>query len=239
MSRIIAVVPCRAGSERVPQKNTRPFAGIEGGLLELKLRQLRTVDDLDVIVPTNDPAVVEICKRHPGAVCHKDLPAEAFTSTDALIEALPAALPGARDDDVILWTHCTSPFFGTVEYQRAIETYRKHVGLGDWHDSLMTVERQHEFLWHGVDHLRRPLNYTKRDRRHWPRTQDIQPVWRVDGACFMAPVRVYRRYKDRIGPNPYFLETNKWEGFDIDWPDDFERAEQVMLSFMQQPSDPQ
>jgi CMP-N-acetylneuraminic acid synthetase len=30
-------LPCRSGSERVPEKNTKPFAEVEGGLLTIKL----------------------------------------------------------------------------------------------------------------------------------------------------------------------------------------------------------
>jgi CMP-N-acetylneuraminic acid synthetase len=57
---IIGFVPCRAGSERVLNKNTHPFADFEGGLLELKLRQLAQVPELcRIIVSTNDPAVLE------------------------------------------------------------------------------------------------------------------------------------------------------------------------------------
>ena len=33
-------LPTRKGSERVKNKNTRPFAGIQGGLMENKIRQL-------------------------------------------------------------------------------------------------------------------------------------------------------------------------------------------------------
>lgn len=43
---IIAFIPARAGSERVTYKNTRPFAGFEGGLLELKLNQLARVPEV-------------------------------------------------------------------------------------------------------------------------------------------------------------------------------------------------
>lgn len=61
---IVAVVPCRAGSERVKGKNTRPFAGFENGLLELKLKQLSNVEDLDeIIVSTNDPIVSDIATQ--------------------------------------------------------------------------------------------------------------------------------------------------------------------------------
>ena len=37
---VVVFLPCRAGSTRVPEKNTRPFAGHGGGLLGVKLDQL-------------------------------------------------------------------------------------------------------------------------------------------------------------------------------------------------------
>ena len=36
-------LPCRLGSERIPQKNTKDFAGIKGGLLKVKLNTLLPV----------------------------------------------------------------------------------------------------------------------------------------------------------------------------------------------------
>lgn len=38
--RIAFFLPTRKGSERVKNKNTKPFAGIEGGLMENKIKQL-------------------------------------------------------------------------------------------------------------------------------------------------------------------------------------------------------
>ena len=40
---ITAFIPCRAGSERIAKKNTKLFAGKEGGLLAIKLEQLLKV----------------------------------------------------------------------------------------------------------------------------------------------------------------------------------------------------
>ena len=37
---INAFLPMRAGSERVPKKNTKTFSGIQGGLCRIKLEQL-------------------------------------------------------------------------------------------------------------------------------------------------------------------------------------------------------
>ena len=53
----------RAGSERVPEKNTKSFAGVEGGLCSIKLKQLLDSHLIEkIFVSTNDPEVVNISK---------------------------------------------------------------------------------------------------------------------------------------------------------------------------------
>ena len=49
---VIAMVPVRAGSTRVPNKNIRPFA--DTSLLELKLRLLKNVQGISEIVVSTD-----------------------------------------------------------------------------------------------------------------------------------------------------------------------------------------
>ena len=57
---IVVFLPCRAGSERVPHKNTRPFAGEENGLLGIKLMQLESVQSVaSIILDSNDEVVLE------------------------------------------------------------------------------------------------------------------------------------------------------------------------------------
>ena len=64
MSEIVNVfLPMRAGSERIPKKNTKSFAGIDGGLCSIKLKQLiKSKLITNIIVSTNDPEVVDISK---------------------------------------------------------------------------------------------------------------------------------------------------------------------------------
>ena len=54
-------LPMRAGSERIPKKNTKTFAGIDGGLCSIKINQLLESNLIkDIIVSTNDPEVINI-----------------------------------------------------------------------------------------------------------------------------------------------------------------------------------
>ena len=46
-------LPARSGSERVANKNTRPFAGIPGGLMQNKMQQLVRSGNIDEIYDRN------------------------------------------------------------------------------------------------------------------------------------------------------------------------------------------
>ena len=58
---IVAFLPCRAGSQRVPHKNTRRFGDHEDGLVGIKLEQLVACESIDeIVLSTNDEAVLAI-----------------------------------------------------------------------------------------------------------------------------------------------------------------------------------
>ena len=63
MDDIAFFLPVRAGSQRVKNKNTKEFAGISGGLLANKLRQLREMTSArEVILSTNDDDAIRIAE---------------------------------------------------------------------------------------------------------------------------------------------------------------------------------
>jgi N-acylneuraminate cytidylyltransferase len=55
-------LPMRAGSERISNKNTKSFSGIDGGLCLIKLKQLLQCKLINsIIVSTDDIKVMDIC----------------------------------------------------------------------------------------------------------------------------------------------------------------------------------
>ena len=62
MVKITAVIPIRSGSQRVKDKNLRPFANTT--LMENKINSLLQVPELDsIIVNTNWEEAIEIVKK--------------------------------------------------------------------------------------------------------------------------------------------------------------------------------
>ena len=219
MSKIVAFLPMRKGSQRVKNKNIRNFAGIEGGLTFIKISQLLKVKKIDkIVVSTNDEEVKKIAKSFENEKIvidgrPEDL-ASSSTSTDDLISYVPSII---KEDSIVLWTHVTSPFVDEKIYEAMIEKYFEE---NSKFDSLMSVNKIQTFLWNS----KKPINYN-RDKEKWPRTQTIEPLYEVNSAVFIADIEIYKTLNDRIGNKPYLYELDKIKSFDIDWEEDFEIAE--------------
>ena len=218
---ITVFLPTRKGSERIKNKNTKKFAGIEGGLTKIKLNQLLKCKLIDkIILSTNDPEIINIGRKTSNIIeiderdnylCRSE------TKTDELINYVPEIIKEGH----VLWTHVTSPMFDPVEYDKAIKMYMKII-KGEIYDSLMTVNKIQNFLWDNQG----PINKSSKLEK-WPRTQTIDPIFEVNSAMFLNSIENYKLYKNRIGTKPFLLETEKLKSYDIDWPEDFSFTEQI------------
>lgn len=218
---ISAFLPCRKGSQRIPDKNVKAFAGVEGGLLKIKLDQLCKSKSIDsVIVSSNDSRVLEFASLYrEDRISIDERPdylGSNTTTTDELIKYVPNLI---KEGDV-LWTHVTSPFINEHDYQIIINAYLEAKNNG--YDSLMTVLRIQGFIWDENG----SISYN-RDHLKWPMTQSIKPLYEVDSGVFLSSIDNYNLYGDRIGLKPFLFEQEKIKSVDIDWPEDFTFAEEL------------
>ncbi len=220
--KISVFLPCRAGSERVPHKNTRTFAGVEGGLLKIKLQQLIACNAIDTIVlSTNDEEVIQLAETLSSDKIKIDRRPEhlatSSTSTDDLVKYVPTII----SEGAVLWTHVTSPFIDGKIYEEAINVYKDALSKGE-NDSLMSVTALRTFIWNKEG----AVNYD-RNKEKWPRTQTIEPLYEINSGIFLADIDIYRNLQDRIGQKPFLFENNDIDSFDIDWEEDFFIAEAI------------
>ncbi|ASP35874.1 cytidylyltransferase domain-containing protein [Labrenzia sp. VG12] len=225
MTGIQVFLPCRKGSLRVPDKNTRQFASDGRSLLDIKLEQLQSTDGINsVLLSTNDEAVEQIARRYidmPNSKIVLDNRPDEFcgnnTTTDEVISYAATVLTG----DHILWTHVTSPFLGPEGYAEVIDRYQTGIASGKY-DSAMTAKRLQTFLWNEEG----PQNYDP-SVVAWPRTQTLQVLWEIDSGAFVAPVDIYRNRKNRIGSRPNIIELSGIASLDVDTQTQFELAQSI------------
>jgi CMP-N-acetylneuraminic acid synthetase len=220
--KVICFLPCRAGSERVKDKNTRQFAGVEGGLLKIKLDQLIRCPLIDtIVISTDDPKVIDVSKQYGNRIRIDNRPSELATSETSTDDLIKYAARIIREPH-ILWTHVTSPFAGEELYTRAINDYFRLIKT-DKYDSLMSVTPIRVHIWNREGN---PVNYTREGLR-WPRSQQVEPMFEVNSAIFINSRDNYIKYGDRIGLKPYLFEMERTDSLDIDYEDDFILAESI------------
>jgi len=220
---LVAFLPCRAGSQRVKNKNTKQFSNFKGGLLQKKLENLCAIDEFsEIIVSTNDNAVIKIAEnfKENDQRIKIDLRPDEFCNNQTTTDSLISYVANTINADHILWTHVTSPFLEAEHYNDIIQQYK--ASLTEGYDSLMTVKTLRTFLWDNKG----PINYN-RDELKWPMTQKLPAFYEIDSGVFLAPSNVYTQKNDRIGNNVYLYPNSGLQSIDVDWESDFELAEQI------------
>ena len=214
-------LPTRKGSERVKNKNTKNFAGIEGGLVENKVRQLLATKLIDEIVfSSNDEICLEIASKYKDSRLKIiPRPTELCLSTTNL-QDLIMYVPDVTDADHILWGHVTTPLCGAEQYDEGIQMYFEKLREG--YDSLVGVTELRNFLLNRDGKL---INNTT--DLPWPRTQDLEALYPINHTMFLAGRDIYIKQKNRIGVKPSLYIMDELHSYDIDWPEDFIIAEAI------------
>lgn len=224
MDKVSVFIPTRKGSQRVKNKNTRSFAGIEGGLVRLKLGQLLESERVDeIVLSTNDEISMEIAfNLDPTESKIKVIPRPEELCLDSTpLSELIKYVPTIITEGHILWGHVTTPFATAAVYDKVVDQYFNRIQEG--HDSLITTIELQNFI---LNKEAKIINYEHSEGK-WPRTQDLPILYEVNHAVFMAHREIYLKKLDRIGDKPYLYTQNKIESFDIDWEEDFLIAEAI------------
>lgn len=222
-NKVAFFLPTRKGSERVMNKNTRPFAGIEGGLVENKLRQLIGTKYVDeIIFSSNDETCIAIARKFKDERLRIiERPAELCLSSTNLHDLI-RYVPTITDADHILWGHVTTPLCSADFYDSAIKLYLEKLDEG--YDSLVGVTEMKNFILNKEGKI---INNTT--DIPWPRTQDLDPLYPINHTMFLAKRKTYKEQANRLGSNPFLFVMDSLHSYDIDWPEDFDICETLFM----------
>ncbi len=182
--KIIAMIPARMGSQRLPRKNTALIAGKP--LVAYAIKAAKACPYFDqVIVNTNDPRVVAISKSYGVEVYNR---AEEFAHSEARSDEVVNEFLGAFPCDVIAWVNTTSPLQPLGEITKVVDYFFEN-SL----DALFTVYNEKVHCMY----QNQPVNYSLKEL--FAKTQDLEPVQR-----FVYSVMMWNA--------PIFLETYRKTG---------------------------
>ena len=211
--KIKALVVVRSGSQRVVNKNIRPFAG--SSLLEIKLNQLKRIPNIDgIVVNSNDDKMLEIASNMGCEVVKRD---EYYASNQVSMSEVYRNMAENVNADVIAYINATNPLLNDRTIVQAIENYKKNISQ---YDSLNSAHLIKEFLF--KENL--PINY---DLRHQPRSQDLPDISALNFAINIISREKMIECKNVVGYKPNIYIIDEVEATDIDNPIDFDFAEFV------------
>lgn len=208
--KVVAFVPIKLNSQRLPHKNILPIAGHP--LCWHLCNTLLKVNNIDeVYVYCSDERVSDYIPE--GVILKKrdkKLDGDLVKGFDIYRSFISEV-----DADVYVLAHTTSPFIR----QESIDNALKHIVSGS-NDSAFSAEKIQTFAWYKD----KPINY---DLNDVPRTQDLEPIWVETSAFFMFKKEIFTDYNRRIGFNPYIQEVSGIEAIDIDEKKDYDLACQL------------
>lgn len=217
--KITAVIPVRKGSQRVKDKNLRPFAGTT--LLEAKIRMLLLVPEIDsIVVNTNSEAAIELVEEeYAGTKVTYHRREEYYASSQCSGSEFFKHLGEVTDTDVFIYTPCTSPFVKPETVSACIHKFLNNLEENDY-DCVSTVSSVKEFMW--LDG--KAINY---DPLNAPNSQNLPDVVALNFGTTVVSKENLIKNRNIIGKKPDFIITSDIEAVDIDTPLDFYIAEQI------------
>ena len=213
---VIALLPMKGTSERVPNKNLKDFNG--SPLYSVVLNTLLNCSLIDKVVINTDSQLIkdDITKNYNSNVIVIDRPENIcgnYVSMNKIIEYDISQFPAS----IYLQTHSTNPLLKPETITKALE---KMLNVADEpkKDSIFSVTRTQK-RFYTEDCL--PMN-------HDPNmlvTQHLKPIFEENSCFYIFTRESFTKNNSRIGSNPFMYEIDKIEASDIDEPEDFIIAE--------------
>lgn len=211
---IKAVIPVRAGSKRLPNKNILPFA--DSNLLVHKIRQLKQVKEIDeIIVSTDSEEMINLAIQEN--VSFQKRPLEYCDEKSKTFNEVVEYIANTTDTDILMWTPCVCPIVNSTNYSNAINAF---LNKSNEFDSVVSATLLKEYIFDEKG----PVNFSIAN--HVP-SQKL-PNWHIiTNGFFIANREDMAKWKFVYGKTPKLVEVSKFEAIDIDDEFDFKLAEYI------------
>lgn len=217
---ITAVIPVRAGSTRLKDKNIRPFVG--SSLLENKIEQLKRAPEIDTVLVSSDSDEMLDIARHAGVEAIRRPVEYCDEHSRTFNEVVEYIARYQVKSEIMMWVPCVCPLVGSDKIREGIALYRKTLSGELPGDSVATAALIKEYLFDENG----PVNFSV--EHHVP-SQRL-PNWHyITNGFFIARRKDMEKWRFVYGPRPYLCEVNKFEAIDIDDEFDFKMAEMAMV----------
>lgn len=209
----VAILPLRGGSKGIPRKNIRDFYGkplfywSAAAVLSAGFRLVISTDDKEIEKSVNQyfPEVQVLAR-----------PEYLATDTASTEDVVSHFLEHSNEEHIVL-IQATSPLLRDIHILEAYDQF-----LANNASSLVSVTRQHKFIWSEDGN---PLNY---DPCRRPRRQDWNGLLVENGAIYIFTRSLFEQTGSRCGPGSELYIMPDFTSVEIDTPLDWSLVETIM-----------
>ncbi|MDA8930283.1 acylneuraminate cytidylyltransferase family protein [Bacteroidia bacterium] len=219
MNNIVAILPMKHTSTRVPGKNYRAFG--DKMLFEHILLTMLACEKIDLVVVDTDSQTImdKIATDYPKVKVlerPEHLRPGDTPMNDVLLNTI-SQVPSK----FYLQTHSTNPLLTQKSIDAAIDKFEAKFPI---YDSLFSVTRLQTRLW---NELALPMNHNPNILSP---TQDLPPVYEENSCIYLFTEEILRKKHNRIGDRPMMHEIEPIEAQDIDTEQEYLIAEAIYLN---------
>lgn len=216
----LVLIPARAGSKGVPNKNAKSFAD-GNSLTERAIAVALGVFPAEKVVLSTDDAVLIQQGRKAGISVIERSP-ELASDTAGMLEVMIDAIEKQPTEPAyLILLQPTSPFRTVEHLKRGLELFQENdqavvaVNEPKGHPFYTLFQQEGDFIH-------------KFEQNAVVRRQDLPPMYDVNGLLYIFEVTALRKASwvtfERIRP----LVVSQWEAIDIDTQEDWWLAETLM-----------
>ena len=215
--KIIALIPMRHHSQRVPGKNYRPLAGRP--LYQHIVQSLMDCPEVsEILVDTDSPQIIAGLRQGFPTVRVLERP-EHLRADKVPMNEILAYDTSQIEADFYLQTHSTNPLLRPQTISAAVQAFLAGFPA---YDSLFSVTRLQTRLW---DQLGRAINHNP---AILVQTQDLPPVYEENSCMYIFTRQNLLARRNRLGERPMMFEIDASEAWDIDEELDFAVVETIV-----------
>ena len=218
---IVAIIPARAGSKGIKNKNLIDFCGKP--LLAWSVIQAVESKRIDrVYVSTNGDTIAETACQYGARVIKRpeELSSDTASSETALLHAL-TEIENELPVDMVVFLQATSPLRTHNDIDKAIQMF-----LEKGYDSMFSMCLLEDYcIWKRQENLLSSFTYDYMNRG---RRQDREPLYLENGSIYIFRPEIIKRYHNRLGGQIGMYEMPFEHSYEIDSEKDIEICEFFM-----------
>lgn len=213
---ILILIPARAGSKGIPQKNIKFLHGKP--LISYAIKNAREIKNSEVFISTDSENIEHIAHVFKAKTLFRDLHHDdKATIDDVAFYELKKLFEKKKQYDIIITLQPTSPLLKQETLNNALDYF-----IENNLTSLVSVSEKRHLSWKYENSTFKKL-YQKRVNR-----QELEPIFEENGAFVICKADYLLEHKTRISNDMQIYTISDEESIDIDTKNDWLLAESIL-----------